>query len=113
MMLALSSVALRAGTIFRQVLAARLLDIHRHDALGRRVQIGQERKTSALVPEERKLILEIADQLLERRIGAARRIAHEHLVLRIGAAGRSRAPGTCHHRSQLTPKFQSGWSGRR
>ena len=72
---------------FRQMLAARLLDIHRHDALRRRVEIGEEVELRAFVAEERELVLEIADELLERRIGRGRGFANEHLVLRIGAAG--------------------------
>ena len=71
---------------FRHVLAARLVDVHRHDALRRRIEIGQKVELRALVADEPELILEIADQLLERRVGGGRRLAHEHLVLRIGAA---------------------------
>ena len=71
---------------FRDVFAARLVDVHRHDALRRRVEVGEKEKLRPLVAEEPELVLEIADQLRERGVGRGGRLADQHLVLRIGAA---------------------------
>jgi hypothetical protein len=78
---------LAGGHDFGEMLAAGLIDVHRDDALGRRFQIGDEIELCSFIADERKLVVEVADELFEGRVGGRSGFADEHLVLRIGAAG--------------------------
>src|SRR4051812_41800718 len=65
--------------------ATRMLQIHYHDSLCWGIEVRKKEKFFTFIGDERKLILEVADEFFEWRIGRRFCVANEYLVLWIGA----------------------------
>ena len=63
----------------------RLVDVHRDDSFGRRLEIGHKVELLAEIGEKGKLVVKVGDQRLELRIQRIIHSADKNLILRVGA----------------------------